>query len=157
MEGEKGYGERSARHKRARIGPTCFGFEEVQPAKSSLRDVESSSFLFLFLFLSLSFYPSFSFSTIRFIFLFVRRFYSFLPPVRNGSSTLNSPREKRYPLHASLRIDAGIILTDVISRSPYPLPLLETLADHWPPLFCLQSYYTRATSVLYVYVVEGNV
>lgn len=78
-------------------------------------------------------------------------------PVRNGSSTLNSPREKRYPLHASLRIDAGIILTDVISRSPYPLPLLETLADHWPPLFCLQSYYTRATSVLHVYVVEGNV
>lgn len=78
MEGEKGYGERSARHKRAWIGPTCFGFEEVQPAKSSLRDVESSSFLFLFL--SLSFYPSFSFSTIRFIFLFVRRFYSFLPP-----------------------------------------------------------------------------
>lgn len=64
MEGEKGYGERSARHKRARIGPTCFGFEEVQPAKSSLRDVESSSFLFLFLFLSLSFYPSFSFSTV---------------------------------------------------------------------------------------------
>lgn len=33
---------RSARHK-SPIGPTCFGFEEVQPAKLSLRDVESSS------------------------------------------------------------------------------------------------------------------
>lgn len=147
MEGEKGYGERSARHKRARIGPTCFGFEEVQPAKSSLRDVESSSFLFLFLFLSLSFYPSFSFSTIRFIFLFVRRFYSFLPPVRNGSSTLNSPREKRYPLHASLRIDAGIILTDVISRNPYPLPLFETLAAPFLPAIVLHSSNERSIRI----------
>lgn len=37
---------RSARHK-SPIGPTCFGFEEVQPAKLSLRDVESSSFFSL--------------------------------------------------------------------------------------------------------------
>lgn len=54
MEGEKGYGERSP-ERESPIGPTCFGFEEVQPAKLSLRDVESSWFFSLSFITFLSF------------------------------------------------------------------------------------------------------
>lgn len=79
--------EKEVRSARARyVGPTCFGFEEVQPAKLSLRDVESSSFFSLFYYLPLSF-PLFFHRSLLYFYLsadftrFSSLFVTALPPL----------------------------------------------------------------------------
>lgn len=114
--------ERRRGRSRGPSGPTCFDFEEVQPAKLSLRDDRDRLFVPRRISLYIPILPSFSLAST-----------SLCLPLQSAISLTRPgnhcpPLIHKYPLLGSLRIDRGIILPDIIP-CPYPLPLRVT-ADH---------------------------
>lgn len=117
--------ERRGGRSRGPSGPTCFDFEEVQPAKLSLRDDRDRLFVPRRISLYIPILPSFSLASTSSTSLCLP-LQSTISLTRPGNHC--PPLIHKYPLLGSLRIDRGIILLDIIP-CPYPLPLRVT-ADH---------------------------